>query len=131
MNNPQNLLPSNPDQTVILIAEDEVVVLNVARLVLEREGYFVLTAGNGEEALNLSRTFPGTIHALLTDVKMPVMDGLVLREKILAERPGINVLLMSGNIEAPTDDIPSLRKPFGPAVLRERIRELLSSPETA
>src|SRR5215208_726823 len=99
MNNPQHLLPSNPDQTVILVAEDEVVVRNVVRIVLEGQGYFILAANDGQEALTISRQYPGIIHALLSDVKMPKMDGLQLRETILRERPGIKVLLMSGHIE--------------------------------
>jgi two-component system, cell cycle sensor histidine kinase and response regulator CckA len=112
---------------VILVAEDEVLVRNFARIVLESEGYFVLSANDGEEALYISRQYPGTIHALLSDVKMPNTDGLQLREQILFERPGTKVLLMSGQMESPSESIPFLRKPFGPAVLKERIRQLLDS----
>lgn len=126
MQDPKNLLPSQPGRTVILIAEDEVMVRNIARIVLEAEGYFVLTAGDGEQALSMSRQFPGTIHALLSDVRMPNLDGLELRTKILTERPGIKVLLMSGYIESPAEDIPFLPKPFGPTVLKQRMRELLA-----
>jgi CheY-like chemotaxis protein len=54
MDNPENLRPSRPDQTVILVVDDEVMIRNVARLVLEREGYFILAAHDGEEALHLS-----------------------------------------------------------------------------
>ena len=57
------------------------------RVALEDEGYFVLAAGDGEQALSMSRQFPGTIHALLSDVKMPNLDGLELRKTILTERP--------------------------------------------
>jgi len=127
MNNPENLRPSDPHQTVILIAEDEVLVRNVARIVLESEGYFILTSADGEEALSISRQFPGTIHALLSDVRMPRLDGVELRETILRERPAIRVLLMSGIVKTPAKSIPFLRKPFGPAVLKERMRQLLSA----
>ena len=127
MNNPENLRPPNPDQTVILIVDDEVLVRNVARITLESEGYFILTADNGEEALYISRQYQGVIHLLLSDVKMPKMDGLELRSKILLERPGITVLLMSGQIELPTEDIHFLQKPFGPPALKGRIRQLLAS----
>jgi DNA-binding NtrC family response regulator len=127
MQNPEHLRLSNSDQTVILLAEDELLIRNVAQIVLESEGYFVLSANDGEEALNLSRQYPGTIHALLSDVNMPHTNGLQLQEQILYERPGTKVLLMSGQVASPADSIPFLRKPFGPAILKERIRQLLDS----
>src|SRR5260370_30313527 len=127
MQNPEYLRLSNPNQTAILVAEDEVLIRNVAQIVLESEGYFVLSANDGEEALNLSRQYPGTIHALLSDVNMPNTNGLQLRERILFERPGTKVLLMSGQIASPADSIPFLRKPFRSGVLKERIRLLLDS----
>src|SRR5215472_3182136 len=86
------------DQTVILIADDEVLIPSVARIVLEKEGYFTLACQDGEEALH-SRKFSGTIHTVLSDVKIPKVNGLELLEQILAERPGIKVLLMSGQSE--------------------------------
>ena len=55
-------------------------VRNMACIALEAEGYFVLAAGDGEQALSMSRQFPGKIHALLSDVKMPNLDGLELRK---------------------------------------------------
>lgn len=57
MENPERLRPDRPDQSVILAAEDDVLVLNIVRITLERDGYFVLTAENGEEALMLSRNY--------------------------------------------------------------------------
>src|SRR5215467_275314 len=126
MENPDNLRPSRPDQTVILVVDDEVMIRNIVRSLLEREGYFILAAHDGEEALHISRKFPGTIHAVLCDVGMPKMDGLELRERLLAERPGIQVLLMSGDVGSPSGNIPFLAKPFGPAILLGRIRQLLS-----
>jgi two-component system cell cycle sensor histidine kinase/response regulator CckA len=123
---PRHLLPSQVARTVVLIAEDDVMVRNMACIALEDEGYFVLTAGDGEEALSMSRQFPGTIHALLSDVKMPNLDGLELRKTILTERPEIRILLMSGYTERPVENIPVLLKPFGVGVLTQRMRELLA-----
>jgi two-component system, cell cycle sensor histidine kinase and response regulator CckA len=129
MNNPQNLLPPRSDQKVILIAEDEVTVQNVARIVLETAGYFILTASDGDEALTLSRTFPGNIDVLLTDFKMPKLNGVELTRQILTERPAIRVLMMSGHVDDPLiEGMAFLAKPFGPPVLRERIRQLLMVP---
>ena len=129
MQNPEHLRRSNSDQTVILLADDEVLIRNVARKVLQSAGYFVLAANDGEEALNISRQYPGTIHALLSDVNMPNLDGLELREQILFERPETKVMLMSGQAESPAKSIPFLRKPFGSSVLKERIHQLLDSEQ--
>jgi CheY-like chemotaxis protein len=125
MNKPEHLLPLRVNQTVILLVEDEILIRNVARIVLEREGYFVLTAADGEEGLHLSRTFPGKIHLLLSDVKMPGMDGLQLREKLLGERPATKALLMSARVKMPLKQ-GFLRKPFTLDVLRKRVREMLT-----
>ena len=69
----------NGDQTVILIADDEALIRIVARIALEKKGYFILTCQDDEEALHISRSFPGIIHAVLSDVK-PKVNGLELRE---------------------------------------------------
>jgi two-component system, cell cycle sensor histidine kinase and response regulator CckA len=90
-------------------------------------GYFVLTACDGEEALEVSRQFTGTIHLLLSDVIMPNIDGVALREQILVERPDIDVVFMSGMVEALPGGVRLLRKPFQMAVLWHCIRELLST----
>jgi hypothetical protein len=71
------------------------------------------------------RQRPPLYDALL--INMPKMDGLELRERLLTERPGIRVLLMSGQIELLSENIPFLAKPFGPSLLKERMRELLVS----
>ena len=65
MNNPEHLRPSDPNQSVILLAEDEPVVRNVVRIVLQKEGYFVLAAHDGDEALKISRTFPAELMLYL------------------------------------------------------------------
>jgi CheY-like chemotaxis protein len=124
MNKPEHLLPLRANQKVILVVDDEPLVPNVARIVLERDGYVILTAADGEEALNLSRTFPGTIHLLLTDVQMPKMGGLQLRDRLRKERPETKALLMSAQVDVPRGQA-LLRKPFGLYALREQVREIL------
>jgi two-component system cell cycle sensor histidine kinase/response regulator CckA len=122
----EHLFTAEPGQAVILIAEDDARVREFVRNVLDAEGYYILTARDGEEALRVSRQYPGTIHALLSDVRMPTIEWLGWRE-LLMERPHMRVLLMSGAIQNPGVGIPLLSKPFGPTVLRQRMRELLAS----
>src|SRR5262249_29911660 len=93
------LRPARPDQTVILIAEDDVMVANFVRIALENDGHFILTASDGEDALLVASQFDGEVHLLLSDIKMPRMDGFELRQRILAARPELKVLFMSGETE--------------------------------
>jgi CheY-like chemotaxis protein len=109
---------------VILVADDEVAIRNIARFTLEEAGYFVLTAGDGEQALNLSRDFQGSIHVLVSDMAMPKLDGIALREQILRERPAVKVLLMSGSTDRPLEGVAFLPKPFAGGELQQRVREL-------
>ncbi len=123
---PEAVPPSSvePDgRPVILLAEDEQQIRRVFRLVLERAGYRVLTAGDGVEALTISRAFSGAIHLLLTDVDMPNMDGPALWECIARERPEAKVLLMSGRAAVP--GLPFVRKPLSPAMLKEAVYRLV------
>lgn len=81
--------PFASGELVILIAEDDPVIRNLVRISLQREGYFILAAGDGTEALTLSREFKGRIEMLLSDIQMPNMDGIALQKQINEERPGI------------------------------------------
>jgi two-component system cell cycle sensor histidine kinase/response regulator CckA len=129
MDNPEHLRPETRDQRVLLVADDEVMIRDLAQSALEEAGYFVLTAHDGEEALTISRTFPGDIHLVLSDVNMPKMDGLKLREYMVAERPETAVLLMSGRIAGDVG-IPFLPKPFTPPVLVDTVHNLLRNLTT-
>jgi two-component system, cell cycle sensor histidine kinase and response regulator CckA len=127
MLNPDHLRPMHPDQPTILIAEDDVMVQNVARITLEQDGYFVLTADNGADALLLSRAYSAPIHVLLTDIIMPKMGGVELSKHAAAERPGMQIVFMSGHAfdEEIGPQYPLLQKPFGPKQLSETVRALV------
>jgi len=86
---------------------------------------FVLAASDGNEALELSRKFPGTIHALVSDIVMPHLDGLGLYEQIRRERPAIQVLLMSGTAGS-TDGVPFIRKPFRLEEFKQKVLQLVT-----
>jgi CheY-like chemotaxis protein len=115
---------------VVLLADDELVVRSLARSVLTRAGYKVLDAGDGQQALEVSRQYDGPIDLLLTDVKMPKMDGLQLSAHISRERPGIKILLMSGRPSGELivhgERMPFLRKPFLPDVLCEKLNSMFA-----
>ena len=107
-------------------------VVREALISLKHEGFVrraVLTAGNGEFALEASRSYPDRIDLLLTDIEMPRMSGLQLCRQIRAERPGIKVLVMSSDLQWRDQDdlngLPFLQKPFTPTVLRHSIEALL------
>src|SRR5204863_515080 len=87
--------PPRGSETVLL-AEDEPAVRAIARQALERQGYTVLAAPSGADALALAAQHGATIHLLLTDVVMPGMSGRDLADRLTAQRPGIRVLYMSG-----------------------------------
>ena len=116
----------------ILYAEDETSVRTVATSVLERQGYRVLEAANGESALAISRAFPGRIDLLLTDVVMPGMSGRDLAEAMQRLRPGIRVMFASGyaDDEALLGNVRKnaqmfLQKPFAALELARRVRGAL------
>jgi hypothetical protein len=86
----------SPKGETILVVEDEDALREVARRIFARNGYHVITASNGPEAIELARGFQGDIHLLVTDVIMPQMLGKEVSEKIRAIKPDIEVLFMSG-----------------------------------
>lgn len=119
----------------ILLAEDEASLRQLISEILRRQGYTVLQAVSGEEALRLCREQPGPIHLFLTDVVMPCMSGRALAERLLALRPALKVMYMSGyagNAAVCREILESgalfLEKPFMPEVLIRRVREVLDAP---
>lgn len=116
---------------VILVVDDDPAVRQVAARVLQRAGYRVLQAGEGVEALDVARGYPGRLDLLLTDVVMPGMNGRELSERLIEERPDTRLLYMS----AYTEDEVILRgvrvginflyKPFSLEDLTEAVRQVL------
>jgi len=118
-----------PKDTIILVAEDETIVRNLVQLMLSKEGYILLCASDGQEALELCEAFTGPIHLLLTDVRMPRLDGLTLAERVRAQRPETKIIVMSGETATiilernPADAF--LGKPFIPPTLLQCIQRVL------
>ena len=86
----------SPKGETILVVEDEDALREVARRIFARNGYHVITASGGPEAIEIARGFQGDIHLLVTDVIMPQMLGKEVAEKIRAIKPDVEVLFMSG-----------------------------------
>jgi signal transduction histidine kinase len=85
-----------PRGDTVLVVEDEAALREVTRRILARNGYQVITAGSGLEALAIAQDYEGEIHLLVTDVVMPQMLGKEVAEKMRLMKPGIEVLFMSG-----------------------------------
>jgi two-component system cell cycle sensor histidine kinase/response regulator CckA len=110
----------------VLVVEDEPRVRALAARALERSGYTVLTAADGEGALAVAATSLDRIDLVLTDVAMPGIDGRALVGKLRALRPDLPVLFMSGFTSAGPGELeaPLLAKPFTPDALVARVQEL-------
>jgi signal transduction histidine kinase/CheY-like chemotaxis protein len=122
---------------VILLVEDEDVVRNLARKILEASGYVVLDARNGLEGLALCGAHEGPIDLLVSDVVMPELGGRELAEGALKLRPRMKVIFMSGHTqdvvlkEGVQKGTAFLQKPFTPAALAQKVRETLNSDARA
>ena len=118
-----------PSHRLILLAEDEVMLRNFIRSLLQESGYDVLVAANGNEAVELSRAHAGAIDLLLADVEMPHLDGISAYRQISTEWPNIKVLFMSGGGIASrlklTESWPFLPKPFDADTLCTKLKEIL------
>ncbi len=121
-------------ETLLLVENDEG-VRNFACAVLTEEGYTVLEASNGEEAMQLSVRHDEPIHLLVTDVVLPGMNGRVLAERLMSQRPNLRVLYLSGYAENAIVHMgvldpgtPFLHKPFTADALAGKVRDLLDEP---
>jgi hypothetical protein len=88
--------PQRPLTRTVLVVEDESMLRDMTREILERNGYTVLTAGDGEAALEVSRSYDDVIDVLLTDVVMPKMQGTELADALRLQRPAVVVVYMTG-----------------------------------
>ena len=128
--------PSEPSSTQsvkrVLVVEDEEVVRGLVRQMLVGQGYEVLVAQDGEEAIDAAPR-RSTIDVLLTDLTMPNVGGREVAERLRESQPGLKVIYMSGYAEdLPTGALPPstsfLGKPFTFAELTETVRSLIAAP---
>ena len=123
------------DQELVLVVEDEPGVRKLVCRLLESHGYRVLEAEHGLHALSVADGHAGPIDLLLTDVRMPQMNGLELANTLRQRRPGIRVLYMTGYVDdeevrtrVHSEAVAPLDKPFTTATLTSRVREALRAP---
>ncbi len=116
----------------VLVVEDEDIVRELVCEVLEDQGYNVICASNGMEALSLAGEFDAPIHLLVTDVIMPRMNGHELAGKLSALRPDMKVLYVSGYSDSDIGNhgvleprYELLQKPFTPQTLARKIRDVI------
>ncbi|MHC1729309.1 MAG: PAS domain S-box protein [Syntrophobacteraceae bacterium] len=124
--------PAGRGHETILLVEDEPAILGMTRVMLERQGYTVLSASTPGEAIRLAVEYPGEIHLLMTDVVMPEMNGRDLAKNLLSYYPNLKRLFMSGY----TADVIAhhgvldagvnfIQKPFSMKNLAAKLREAL------
>ncbi len=126
-------LPESGHET-ILVVEDEPMILEMTREMLEFHGYTVLSAERPGEALHMVDEYEGAIHLLLTDLVMPEMNGWDLAEKLRNLRPDIKCLFMSGYSSSVIarrgildETVNFIQKPFSIQELTTRVRHVLGS----
>jgi two-component system, cell cycle sensor histidine kinase and response regulator CckA len=131
---PVGEVPGGPNAgwETVLVVEDEPLVRELIREVLTGQGYTVLEASHGAQAVEVCEQHPGPIHLVITDVVLPRMSGRELTERITAQRPEAKVLFMSGYADDAVlrhgilaGEAAFLPKPFTPATLAEKVRERL------
>jgi CheY-like chemotaxis protein len=116
----------------LLLVEDDPSVRYLAGTILETQGYTVLRANNGQDALSVAQAYHGApIRLVVTDVIMPVMGGKVMAEWLRISNPDLKILFTSGYTDediicqgAP-DGVEFLAKPYTPATLARKVRAML------
>jgi two-component system cell cycle sensor histidine kinase/response regulator CckA len=110
---------------VVLLVEDDAILRGILAQTLTDEGYRVLTAEDGEQALALASSLAGQLALVVTDVLLPEMDGLDLAAHLSSLESPPSVLFISGIRERREMPGPVLAKPFGPFAFLEQVARLL------
>ena len=130
------LKPIMPDdRSAILIVDDDPLIRSICKKVVESSGFSAVQAENGLEALNIYRERHDGIALVLSDIAMPVMDGIALAQAMFALKPHSNVILMTGYTTLIPGDLQRLcallYKPFTPRQLLDAIKKCLDYEEVS
>ena len=121
----------------ILIAEDEEGLRSLVARALSQDGHAVVTANDGAEALDLLTREQGAFELLLTDIRMPIMDGIALALAAARDHPHVAILLMTGyadqreratGLDALIHDV--IAKPFSLATIRGAVKDAIAAAAT-
>ncbi len=130
---PQEVPAPIVEAQTVLVVEDDAGVRALVRKILERQGYAVIEAASGVEALRLGGEHAGAISLLVTDLTMPELSGRELAEQLRAARPGMRVLYVSGYTDDPAihagifpPGTAYLQKPFTLGALLDKVRGVLA-----
>ena len=118
--------------------EDDPSILAIDTMMLENQGYTVLTASSLGEGIRIAESYPGHIDLLMTDVVMPEMNGCDLAQELLSYHPHLRHLFMSGysanaiaNDGLLSETVNFIQKPFGKVALYAKVREALDGNSAA
>ena len=128
-----------PLHHLILVADDESSVRHFVKTILNREGYQVLEAVDGDDALALARKVAGAVDLVVTDIEMARMGGRALGKAIRETYPTVPVIYISGftqdpdltGLHDPEQGFAFVGKPFQPSVLLETVSRMLKQPATS
>ena len=119
---------------IILVVEDNHHIRKLASQILRRAGYQVIEAANGLEALEVQQQYETTIDLLITDLSMPVMNGVELAQQLQVVTPELKILYISGYTDITTvvhdlnqDEIHLLEKPFTMTSLTQTVHQILTT----
>jgi two-component system, cell cycle response regulator CpdR len=119
----------------ILIAEDEEAIRSLIARALKQDGHEVMTANDGAQALDVLGRENGSFELLLSDIRMPVMDGIALAHAAARQHPAVTILLMTGyadqrerahGLDALIHDV--IAKPFSLGTMRRAVNDALRAP---
>jgi two-component system cell cycle sensor histidine kinase/response regulator CckA len=112
----------------ILLAEDDPMIREMLQMYLEAHGFHVIVAGDGQAALHLATVYASRIDLLLSDVRMPLIDGVTLAKRMKLLRPQTKALLMSGytgeHLQRERETFVFIQKPFAPPELLKIVQGL-------
>jgi CheY-like chemotaxis protein len=119
-----------------LIVDDEPSVRDFIIAVLQSDGFQTIEAENGVHALELVNKLGGAVDLLVSDIKMPLMDGITLACSVRAEFPAIPIILVSGYAEIEQAKLPDtgfefVQIPFHPATLLSAVKKVMMSNRPA
>jgi len=121
-------------QKVVLVVDDDTSVRAYVKAALKSEGFRTLEAEDGELGLELVRKIGSDIDLVISDIKMPKLDGIQLANLVHAEFPIIPIILVSGYVDVALENQPGVEfipKPFLPSTLLNIVRKMVTMAKTA